>query len=96
MALARALAKNAPLMLLTNPGQSWTEAARRTARGADSACLPARQSTVVYHHRAGEALAVGRHTAVMDEGELLQYGPTAEVFHRPVAERGARAFSDPR
>jgi len=32
---------------------------------------------------------------VLDAGELLQYGPTAEVFHRPRSMRVARAFSDP-
>jgi glycerol transport system ATP-binding protein len=32
---------------------------------------------------------------VLDAGELLQYGPTAEVFHRPRSIRVARAFSDP-
>jgi glycerol transport system ATP-binding protein len=31
----------------------------------------------------------------MDAGELLQYGPTAEVFHAPRSIRVARAFSDP-
>ena len=31
----------------------------------------------------------------MDAGELLQYGPTTEVFHRPQTLRVARAFSDP-
>ena len=31
----------------------------------------------------------------MDAGELLQYGPTTEVFHRPKSIRVARAFSDP-
>ncbi|CAN5726715.1 hypothetical protein BH11PSE13_BH11PSE13_26910 [soil metagenome] len=31
----------------------------------------------------------------MDAGELLQYGPTAEVFHAPQSLRVARAFSDP-
>ena len=31
----------------------------------------------------------------MDRGEVLQYGPTAEVFHRPASIRVARAFSDP-
>mgnify|MGYP003704433627 CR=1 FL=1 len=30
-----------------------------------------------------------------DEGQLLQYGPTAEVFHAPNSLRVARAFSDP-
>src|SRR5262249_43375225 len=42
-----------------------------------------------------EALLLGGHTAVLDRGELLQYGPTAEVFHRPKSLRVARAFSDP-
>jgi glycerol transport system ATP-binding protein len=32
---------------------------------------------------------------VLDGGELLQYGPTAEVFRRPRSLRVARAFSDP-
>ena len=43
----------------------------------------------------GEALLLGGYTAVMDAGELLQYGPTAEVFHKPASLRVARAFSDP-
>jgi len=43
----------------------------------------------------GEALLLGGYTAVMDAGELLQYGPTAEVFHAPQSLRVARAFSDP-
>jgi glycerol transport system ATP-binding protein len=43
----------------------------------------------------GEALLLGGYTAVLDAGELLQYGPTAEVFHRPNSIRVARAFSDP-
>ena len=32
---------------------------------------------------------------MLDAGELLQYGPTAEVFRRPRSLRVARAFSDP-
>eukprot|EP01036_Dinobryon_divergens_P056118 gene56118-74928_t len=44
--------------------------------------------------RAAEALLLGGYTAVMDAGELLQYGPTAEVFHAPKSIRVARAFSD--
>ena len=42
-----------------------------------------------------EALLLGGYTAVLDAGELLQYGPTTEVFHRPRSIRVARAFSDP-
>ena len=43
----------------------------------------------------GEALLLGGYTAVMHEGRLLQYGPTAEVFHAPNSLSVARAFSDP-
>ncbi len=42
-----------------------------------------------------EALLLGGYTAVLDAGELLQYGPTPEVFHKPRSIRVARAFSDP-
>ena len=53
-------------------------------------------STVVYATtEPTEALLLGGYTAVLDAGELLQYGPTAEVFHRPASIRVARAFSDP-
>jgi glycerol transport system ATP-binding protein len=54
------------------------------------------ESTVVYATtEPAEALLLGGWTAVMDQGELLQYGPTAEVFHHPRSIRVARAFSDP-
>ena len=53
-------------------------------------------STVVYATtEPTEALLLGGYTAVMDAGELLQYCPTAEVFHQPKSIRVARAFSDP-
>ncbi|MGB9150666.1 MAG: TOBE domain-containing protein, partial [Burkholderiales bacterium] len=42
-----------------------------------------------------EALLLGGYTAVLDAGKLLQYGATAEVFHRPASLRVAKAFSDP-
>eukprot|EP01030_Chromulinospumella_sphaerica_P013125 gene13124-12905_t len=54
------------------------------------------QSTVVYATtEPGEALLLGGYTAVLDQGRLLQYGPTAEVFHTPNSLSVARAFSDP-
>jgi glycerol transport system ATP-binding protein len=53
-------------------------------------------ATVIYATtEPGEALLLGGHTAVLDAGELLQYGPTPEVFHYPDSLRVARAFSDP-
>ncbi|HEX7636933.1 MAG TPA: ABC transporter ATP-binding protein [Burkholderiaceae bacterium] len=96
VALARALAKNAPLMLLDEPLVNLDYKLREELRDELSALFRAGQSTVVYATtEPTEALLLGGHTAVLDAGELLQYGPTAEVFRRPKSIRVARAFSDP-
>ncbi len=96
VALARALAKKAPLMLLDEPLVNLDYKLREELREELSALFSAGESTVVYATtEPGEALLLGGHTAVMDAGVLLQYGPTAEVFHRPNSIRVARAFSDP-
>ena len=96
VALARALAKDAPLMLLDEPLVNLDYKLREELREELSALFAAGNSTVVYATtEPTEALLLGGWTAVMDAGELLQYGPTAEVFHRPASIRVARAFSDP-
>ena len=96
VALARALAKGAPLMLLDEPLVNLDYKLREELRDELSALFAVGDSTVVYATtEPGEALLLGGYTAVLDEGELLQYGPTAEVFHMPVSLRVARAFSDP-
>lgn len=96
VALARALAKAAPLMLLDEPLVNLDYKLREELRDELSSLFAAGESTVVYATtEPGEALLLGGYTAVMDAGELLQYGPTAEVFHQPKSLRVARAFSDP-
>jgi glycerol transport system ATP-binding protein len=96
VALARALAKNAPLMLLDEPLVNLDYKLREELRDELSQLFASGQSTVVYATtEPTEALLLGGYTAVLDKGELLQYGPTAEVFHRPQSIRVARAFSDP-
>jgi glycerol transport system ATP-binding protein len=96
VALARALAKDAPLMLLDEPLVNLDYKLREELREELTQLFAAGQSTVVYATtEPGEALLLGGYTAVLDAGELLQYGPTAEVFHRPKSIRVARAFSDP-
>ncbi len=96
VALARALAKKAPLMLLDEPLVNLDYKLREELRDELSALFASGESTVVYATtEPTEALLLGGYTAVMDAGELLQYGPTAEVFHRPRSIRVARAFSDP-
>lgn len=96
VALARALVKNAPLMLLDEPLVNLDYKLREELRDELSQLFAHGDATVVYATtEPAEALLLGGYTAVMDAGELLQYGPTAEVFHRPESLRVARAFSDP-
>jgi glycerol transport system ATP-binding protein len=96
VALARALAKNAPLMLLDEPLVNLDYKLREGLREELTQLFASGDSTVIYATtEPGEALLLGGYTAVMDAGELLQYGPTAEVFHEPTSLRVARAFSDP-
>jgi glycerol transport system ATP-binding protein len=96
VALARALAKSAPLMLLDEPLVNLDYKLREELREELSQLFAQGASTVVYATtEPTEALLLGGCTAVLDAGELLQYGPTAEVFHRPASMRVARAFSDP-
>jgi glycerol transport system ATP-binding protein len=96
VALARALAKRAPLMLLDEPLVNLDYKLREELRDELSQLFAAGESTVVYATtEPTEALLLGGYTAVLDAGELLQYGPTAQVFHRPRSIRVARAFSDP-
>jgi glycerol transport system ATP-binding protein len=96
VALARALAKNAPLMLLDEPLVNLDYKLREELRDELSQLFANGESTVVYATtEPTEALLLGGYTVVMDAGELLQYGPTAEVFHHPNSIRVARAFSDP-
>src|SRR3954470_7747158 len=96
VALARALAKGAPLMLLDEPLVNLDYKLREELRDELSQLFASGQSTVVYATtEPTEALLLGGYTAVLDAGELLQYGPTAEVFPHPRSIRVARPFSDP-
>ena len=96
VALARALAKGAPLMLLDEPLVNLDYKLREELRDELTDLFAAGDSTVIYATtEPAEALLLGGYTAVLDGGELLQYGPTSEVFHQPKSLRVARAFSDP-
>ena len=96
VALARALAKNAPLMLLDEPLVNLDYKLREELREELTQLFATGDSTVVYATtEPAEALLLGGYTAVLHQGHLLQYGPTAEVFHQPASIQVASAFSDP-
>ena len=83
-------------MLLDEPLVNLDYKLREELREELTQLFASGDSTVVYATtEPTEALLLGGYTAVLDAGELLQYGPTAEVFHRPKSIRVARAFSDP-
>jgi glycerol transport system ATP-binding protein len=92
VALARALAKNAPLMLLDEPLVNLDYKLREGLREELTQLFATGDSTVIYATtEPGEALLLGGYTAVMDAGELLQYGPRPRCSMR----RGRCAWRAP-
>jgi len=95
-ALARALVKDADLLLLDEPLMNLDYKLREELRGELQAIFGGRKSIVVYATTEPlEALLIGGTTVVMDEGKALQVGPTLEVYHRPASVRVGEVFSDP-
>lgn len=91
-----AVRRPARSILLDEPLVNLDYKLREELRNELSELFAEGRSTVVYATtEPGEALLLGGHIAVLDAGELLQYGPTAQVFHQPNSIRVARAFSDP-
>jgi len=95
-ALARALVKDAALVLLDEPLANLDYKLREGLRDELPRLFAGRSSTVVYATtEPSEALLLGGHTAVLHEGGVTQYGAAAAVYREPVDLVTARAFSDP-
>lgn len=95
-ALARALAKDAGLVLLDEPLVNLDYKLREELRAELAALFAGKATTVVYATtEPQEALLLGGHAAVLDQGRLLQHGPTLDVYRRPASVAVATAFSDP-
>jgi glycerol transport system ATP-binding protein len=95
-ALARALVKDARLVLLDEPLANLDYKLREGLRDELPRLLAGRDCTVVYATtEPAEALLLGGHTAVISEGRVVQFGPTSEVYRRPDNVTSASAFSDP-
>ena len=90
-ALARTLAPQPRLLLLDEPLSALDAPTREALRGDLSKVLRALQIPVVLvTHDRTEALALGDHLAVMDQGRVLQHGPVEEVFRQPADQNAAR------
>lgn len=95
-ALARALVKNSPLVLLDEPLANLDYKLREELRDELPRLFADTGATVVYAtSEPQEALMLGGHTATLNEGRVTQYGSTAEIFRKPNTLISARVFSDP-
>ncbi len=96
LAIARALVKEADLLLLDEPLVNLDYKLREELRTELRTLFAKRDAIVVYATTEPmEALVMGGHVVVMAEGRALQAGPTLEVYHRPGSARVATTFSDP-
>ena len=95
-ALARALVKNADLVLLDEPLANLDYKLREELRDELPRLLADRHCIVVYATtEPSEALLFGGNIATLHEGRVTQFGPTASVYRRPGDLLTARVFSDP-
>ncbi|MDH4249267.1 MAG: ABC transporter ATP-binding protein [Deltaproteobacteria bacterium] len=95
-ALARALVKEAPLVLLDEPLANLDYKLREEMRDELPRLFRDRGCTVVYAtSEPGEALLLGGYTATVHQGRVTQFGPTVEVYRQPLDLTTATVFSDP-
>jgi glycerol transport system ATP-binding protein len=95
-AIARALIKEAGLLLLDEPLVNLDYKLREELRAEMREIFARRSAIVVYSTTEPlEALTMGGRIAVMAEGRLLQSGSTLSVYHRPASQRVGEVFSDP-
>lgn len=96
VAMARALVKDADLVLFDEPLVNLDYKLREALRSELKTLFQARNCIAVYATtEAQEALALGGETAVLHEGRLLQKGSTPKVYHRPQDIETAEIFSEP-
>jgi glycerol transport system ATP-binding protein len=95
-ALARALVKDADLVLLDEPLANLDFKLREELRDELPKLFAGRQCTVVFATTDPmDALLLGGHTAALHDGRVIQFGPTAEVYRRPADLRTAMVLSNP-
>jgi glycerol transport system ATP-binding protein len=95
-ALARAIAKEAQAVFLDEPLANLDYKLREELREQLPELFAGRGAIVIYAtSEPEEALMLGGVTALVDDGQVTQTGPTAEVYRAPRDLSSARVFSNP-
>ena len=95
-ALARAIAKQSNAVFLDEPLANLDYKLREELRDQLPELFAGRGAVVVYAtSEPEEALLLGGRTALMDDGRVTQFGPTAEIYHNPQDLQSAQVFSNP-
>jgi len=95
-AIARALVKNADLLLMDEPLVNLDYKLREELRVELQDIFKQRGAIVVYTTtEPTEALMLRGNIVVIDEGRVIQAGPTPQVYHNPITMKVAEVFSDP-
>jgi len=93
VALARAMAAEPKVLLMDEPFASVDIVLRRTLRRECRAILRTRGATVVLvTHDPEEALDISDRIAVMEAGQIVQYGTPAELYAAPKSARVGSIF----
>lgn len=96
VAIARALIKEAQLILLDEPLGNLDYKLREDMRIELKNLAAERDAIFVYATAEPvDALMMSSHTAILDNGKIIQYGPTEEVYKKPAHARSGEYFSDP-
>ncbi len=95
-ALARAIVKESKAIFLDEPLANLDYELREELREQLPDILAGRGTVVVYAtSEPSEALLLGGHTALVSEGRVVQFGPTASAYRGPENLTAAHVFSDP-
>lgn len=95
-AIARALVKQARLVLLDEPLANLDYKLREELREELPRIFAETGAILVYATtEPTEALLLRGHTVTLSEGRVTQTGPTAQVYRHPQNLASARVFSDP-
>ena len=95
VALARALAPRPGILLMDEPFSGLDSRLRDSIREQTIELLREMRSTaIIVTHDAEEALRVGDHVALIQDGKLVQYGEAKDLYYRPANLFAAGFFSE--